>query len=55
VAMELAQILTAAGAQVIGPTGDIDEALALVEAGGVDRALLDINLLAARSRRWPAP
>ena len=44
VAMELAQILTAAGAQVIGPTGDIDEALALVEAGGVDRALLDINL-----------
>ena len=44
VAMELAQILTAAGAQVIGPTGDIDDALALVEAGGVDRALLDINL-----------
>ena len=44
VAMELAQILTAAGAQVIGPTGDIDDALALVEAGGIDRALLDINL-----------
>lgn len=44
VAMELAQILTGAGARVIGPTGDIDEALALVEAGDVDRALLDINL-----------
>ncbi|MBO9707767.1 MAG: PAS domain-containing protein [Caulobacter sp.] len=44
VAMELAQILTAAGAQVIGPTGDVDNALALVEAGGIDRALLDINL-----------
>lgn len=44
VAMELTQILTAAGAQVIGPAGDIDDALALVEAGGIDRALLDINL-----------
>lgn len=44
VAMELSHILTAAGAKVIGPAGDIDDALALVEAGGVDRALLDINL-----------
>lgn len=44
VAMELTRILTDAGAQVIGPTGDIDDALALVEAGGIDRALLDINL-----------
>lgn len=44
VAMELTQILTAAGAQVIGPVGDVDHALALVEAGGIDRALLDINL-----------
>ena len=44
VAMELTQILTAAGAEVIGPVGDIEDALALVEAGGIDRALLDINL-----------
>ena len=44
VAMELARILTEAGAHVIGPAGDIDDALVLVEAGGIDRALLDINL-----------
>jgi PAS domain S-box-containing protein len=44
VAMELTQILTAAGVQVIGPAGDLETALALVEAGGIDRALLDINL-----------
>jgi two-component sensor histidine kinase len=44
VAMELAQILSAAGAQVVGPVGDVESALALIEAGGVDRALLDINL-----------
>jgi CheY-like chemotaxis protein len=44
VAMELTQILIAAGAQVSGPVGDVDHALALVEAGGIDRALLDINL-----------
>jgi PAS domain S-box-containing protein len=44
VAMELAQILSAAGARVIGPVGDIEGALALIEAGGIDRALLDINL-----------
>jgi PAS domain S-box-containing protein len=44
VAMELTQILTAAGARVIGPVGDIESALALVEAGDIDRALLDINL-----------
>jgi PAS domain S-box-containing protein len=44
VAMELTRILTDAGAQVIGPAGDIANALALIEAGGIDRALLDINL-----------
>jgi PAS domain S-box-containing protein len=48
VAMELTQILTAAGAQVIGPVGDIENALALVEAGGIDRALLDVNLSGRR-------
>jgi len=44
VAMELTQILVAAGAQVVGPAGDIEHALRLVEAGGIDRALLDVNL-----------
>ena len=44
VAMELARILTDAGAHVVGPAGDIADALVLVEAGGIDRALLDINL-----------
>lgn len=45
VAMELARVLTQAGALVVGPAGSIEEALDLVEGGGqIDRAVLDINL-----------
>jgi CheY-like chemotaxis protein len=32
------------GCQVVGPAASVDEALALAEAGGVDAALLDLNL-----------
>ena len=44
VAMELTRVLTAAGAQVVGPAGTIEEALDLLEDQPIDRALLDVNL-----------
>ena len=44
VALELARVLTTAGAKVIGPAGSIEEAMALLDAHPVDRALLDVNL-----------
>ena len=44
VAMELARVLTEAGAQVVGPAGNIEEALDLVSRKPIDRAVLDINL-----------
>jgi PAS domain S-box-containing protein len=44
VAMELARVLTAAGAQVVGPVGTIEEAMDLVDGASIDRALLDVNL-----------
>lgn len=44
VAMELARVLTAAGAKVIGPAGTIEEALGLLADQPIDRALLDVNL-----------
>jgi len=44
VAMELTRVLTKAGAQVVGPAGNIEEALDLVANTPIDRAVLDINL-----------
>jgi PAS domain S-box-containing protein len=44
VAMELARVLTAAGAVVVGPVGTITEAMDLVDAALIDRAVLDVNL-----------
>jgi len=44
VAMELARVLTAAGAKVVGPAGTIEEALDLLDGQPIDRALLDVNL-----------
>jgi len=45
VAMELARVLTEAGAQVVGPVGTIEAALGLLDDGQpIDRALLDVNL-----------
>jgi len=44
VAMELARLLTAAGAKVVGPAGTIEEALDLLDDQPIDRALLDVNL-----------
>ena len=44
VAMELARVLTAAGAKVVGPVGTIEEAMLLLDDQPIDRALLDVNL-----------
>ncbi|NGM52532.1 PAS domain-containing protein [Caulobacter sp. 602-2] len=44
VAMELARVLALAGAQVVGPAGDVEEALELIESSLIDRAVLDVNL-----------
>lgn len=44
VALELSRVLTDAGATVLGPAGTIEEALALLDAHPVDRAVLDVNL-----------
>ena len=44
VAMELADELQDMGAKVIGPAGTLEGALALVDAHGIDAAVLDIKL-----------
>jgi DNA-binding response OmpR family regulator len=43
-AADLAEALAARGAEVIGPVGTLDEALKVISAGGVDQAVLDVNL-----------
>ena len=44
VAMDLARVLTQAGALVVGPAGNIEDALDLVSQEAFDRAILDVNL-----------
>lgn len=44
IAMFAEMALEEVGCAVVGPVGRVDEALALLEAGGVDAALLDLNL-----------
>ncbi|MDQ4086906.1 MAG: response regulator [Pseudomonadota bacterium] len=41
---DIAQALTTAGARVVGPVGSFEEAAAAVAKGGIDRAVLDMNL-----------
>ncbi|MEE4338328.1 response regulator [Erythrobacter sp.] len=43
-AREIALALTRAGAEVIGPTGRAEDVPDLIASGGVDAAMLDINL-----------
>lgn len=43
-AMELNRLLTDAGALVVGPAGGVEEALGLIAARPIDRAVLDVNL-----------
>jgi CheY-like chemotaxis protein len=44
VAMLVEDMLSDFGCEIVGPVGRIDEALAAAEAGGVDVAILDVNL-----------
>ncbi len=50
VAMDLASRLEDLGAEIVGPAGTVEDALALVETQGgrLDGAVLDINLHGAR-------
>ncbi|WP_233859954.1 response regulator [Paraburkholderia sp. HD33-4] len=50
VALALADMLQAAGAEVIGPISEIEEALSFVEEGkDVDAAILDVDLHGQKS------
>lgn len=44
VALDICACLTSAGCEIIGPTGTLPEAKALIEQGGFDAAMLDLNL-----------
>lgn len=44
IAMLLEDLLSDFGCVVVGPVGSVDMALPLAEAGGIDGALLDLNL-----------
>jgi DNA-binding NtrC family response regulator len=43
-AADLADQLRARGAEVVGPVGALADALAAIAAGGIDRAVIDMNL-----------
>jgi DNA-binding NtrC family response regulator len=50
IASDVSQRLEEIGAQIVGPVGSIEHALALIEAGyPIDAAVLDINLGSTRS------
>lgn len=49
VASDLKRAFGAAGAEVVGPTGDVAKGLTLVIADGIDCAVLDVNLEGADS------
>ena len=44
VSMVIEDMLTRFGCKVVGPAGNVSEALALIEAAAIDGALLDVNL-----------
>ncbi|MDF1586200.1 response regulator [Marinimicrococcus flavescens] len=44
IALDLCEMLEAAGAQVVGPAYRAEEALALLEAQRIDMAVLDVDL-----------
>ncbi len=43
-AADLAEALRERGAELVGPVGSFDEAMAAIETGGIDRVVLDMNL-----------
>ncbi len=44
IAMEVEDLLTEAGHEVVGPVGDVEAALALIGRQPIDAAVLDVNL-----------
>ena len=44
VAMVIEDMLAGFGCKVVGPAADVDQALELVDAAGIDGALVDVNL-----------
>lgn len=51
IAMMLEDFLEVLGKSAIGPADSCAEALALIEAGGVDAAILDVNLRGGETSR----
>jgi CheY-like chemotaxis protein len=49
VSWALEDMLAGLGCEVVGPAAGVDLGLALVEAGGIDAAVLDVNLNGQRS------
>ncbi len=49
IAADIGRALAGCEAVVLGPAGDIDKAMALLDAGPVDAAVLDVNLDGRRS------
>ncbi|WP_207456351.1 response regulator [Azospirillum sp. SYSU D00513] len=48
VAMSIEDTLEEMGVRIVGPAGSVSKALGLVESGGFDAALLDVNLRGER-------
>lgn len=44
IALDLAELVRDAGVEAVGPVGSVAEALAEIARGGVEAAILDINL-----------
>lgn len=44
IAADLKRALTAAGAEVVGPTGGLEDGLDLLANGSIDAGVLDVNL-----------
>ncbi|RVT95795.1 response regulator [Rhodovarius crocodyli] len=44
IAQDLRIALESEGAEILGPVASVDEALAFIEEGGLDAAVLDVNL-----------
>lgn len=44
IALDLAGLVRGAGAEPVGPVASVEEALAALDAGGIEAAILDINL-----------
>lgn len=49
IASDLKRALQKAGAVVVGPVGDLDQGLGLLDGGALDAAVLDVNLEGAHS------